>query len=344
MVRALLLSLLIVATPSWAGDTLDTTALAALPNLANPAPNLATAGRLEARDIPVMADAGVRHVIDLTLDSETPEFDEAAVVRSAGMSYENLPIRGAEDLTPENVTRFDRLITGAGAVPTLVHCSSSNRVGAMAALRAAWIQGQSVDAALEEGRRWGLKALEPAVRERLSASATASNAPVSKASVPEPLGTQQFPRIEGAGGVYALPSGVDMPATNVVHRLLIDATTAETTATGTNRHLEAAARAVNLYALAKVPPANIKIAIVVHGKATPLVLSDTGHRRRFDKPNPDTALIAQLHRAGVEIFVCGQALSHQGHAVADVRDDVSVALSAMTKLVDLQAAGYGLIP
>jgi len=51
-----------------------------------------------------------------------------------------------------------------------------------------------------------------------------------------------------------------------------------------------------------------------------------------------------LHLAGVEIYVCGQALSHQGHVVAEVRDDVRVSLSAMTKLVELQAAGYGLIP
>jgi len=51
-----------------------------------------------------------------------------------------------------------------------------------------------------------------------------------------------------------------------------------------------------------------------------------------------------LHLAGVEIYVCGQALSHQGHVVAEVRDDVRASLSAMTKLVELWAAGYGLIP
>ncbi len=338
MIR-MLLSLLLLAAPAWAADVLDARALATLPNLANPAPNLATAGRLQARHIPVLARAGVRHVIDLTVAGETPDFDVGAAVRSTGMRYENLPIHGAGDLTPENVARFDRLIAAVGGAPTLVHCSSSNRVGAMAALRAAWIHGHSVDAALEEGRRWGLKALEPAVRERLSASPTAT-----RASVPKPVGTLQFPRIKGAGGVYALPIGVDMPATNVVHRLLIDATTAETTATGTNRHLDAAARAVNLYALAKVSPTHLKVAIVVHGKATPLVLSDGSYRRQFDRPNPDAALIAQLHRAGVEIFVCGQALSHQGHAIAGVRDDVRVSLSAMTRLVDLQSAGFGLIP
>lgn len=339
MIRMLLLSLLLAAAPAWAADALDAKALASLPNAAYPAPNIATAGRLEAKDIAVIAQAGVRHVIDLRLDSETADFDEAVAVRAAGMQYHNLPIRGAEDLTPDNAARFDRLIVEVGAAPTLVHCSSSNRVGALAALRAAWVQGQSLDAALAEGRRWGLKALEPAVRERLAASGAAAKPPIAK-----PVGTQQFPRIAGAGGVYVLPAGVDMPAVDVVHRVLIDASTDEKTATGSNRHLDAAARAVNLYALAGVPPSNLKVAVVVHGKATPLVLSDAGYRQQFGKPNPDAALIAQLHRAGVEIFVCGQALSHQGHAVADVRDEVRVSLSAMTKLVDLQAAGYGLIP
>lgn len=339
MLRMIVLSLLLFSAPAWAADILDTKALAALPNLANPAPNIATAGAVQSTDIAVIAGAGIRHVIDLRVDGETPDFDEAVAVRAAGMAYHNLPIRGAEDLTPDNAAHFDRLIHEAGAAPTLIHCTSSNRVGALAALRAAWIQGQPVEAALAEGRRWGLKGLEPAVRERLSASGAST-----KTSIPTPTGTLQFPRVEGVGGVYALPPGVDMPAANVVHRLLIDATTAETTATGSNRHLDAAARAVNLYALAKVPPNNLKIAVVVHGKATPLVLSDASYRQHFGKPNPDATLIAQLHRAGVEIFVCGQALSHQGHAVADVRDDVRVSLSAMTKLVELQAAGYGLIP
>jgi len=101
---------------------------------------------------------------------------------------------------------------------------------------------------------------------------------------------------------------------------------------------------VNLKALAKVPPDNLEVAVVVHGKATPLVLSDVSYRQHFGKPNQDGAVLTQLGRAGVEIYVCGQALSRQGHAVADVRGDVRVTQSAITKLVELQAAGYGLIP
>lgn len=163
-------------------------------------------------------------------------------------------------------------------------------------------------------------------------------------SAQAPAGELQFPRITGAGGVFALPAGTDMPDTAGIHRVVIDASDDATTATGVNRHLEAAARAVNLYALAGVPPGRAQVAVVVHGKATPLVLSDVSYRKHFDKPHPDMDLIGKLRAAGVELFVCGQALSHRGYRSEEVRDEVLVTLSAMTKLVELQAAGYGLIP
>jgi accessory colonization factor AcfC len=171
MIRLYLCALLLASVPALAAIPVDAKPLASLPNVAQPAPNIVTAGRLSAADIPRLVSTGIRHVIDLTADGETPDFDEAAAVRAAGLKYYNLPIRGAEDLTPENVARFDRLMIGVGGEPTLVHCSSSNRVGAMAALRAAWSQGQATEAAVAEGRRWGLKGLEPAVRERLTPAA-----------------------------------------------------------------------------------------------------------------------------------------------------------------------------
>jgi len=142
---------------------------AALPELANgasPAPGIVSSGRLAPADIERLRAAGIRQVIDLTLDTETPDFDEAAAVRDAGLDYANLPLRGADDLTRENVQAFDTLLRDAQR-PVLVHCASSNRVGAMAALRAAWIEGKSTEEAIAIGKAWGLKGLEGAVRERI---------------------------------------------------------------------------------------------------------------------------------------------------------------------------------
>jgi intracellular sulfur oxidation DsrE/DsrF family protein len=157
-------------------------------------------------------------------------------------------------------------------------------------------------------------------------------------------GEMQFPRISGAGGVHAMPAGTDMPARDGTYRVLIDASSDAATEAGSNRHLEAAARAVNLYALAGVPPERVRVAVVVHGKATPLVLSDARYRAHFGKAHPDAGLIARLHEAGVRIFVCGQALTHRGYRPDEVRHEVVLTLSAMTKLVELQDEGYGLIP
>lgn len=170
MVRLALLSLLLFAAPARSSDAPEAKALAVLPNFAVQTHTLSTSGKLQAGDVAVVAEAGIRHVINLRPDSETPEFNDVAAVRDAGLQYHSLPIRGAQDLTVENVARFDRLITEVGEQATLIHCSSSNRVGAMQALRAAWIQGRSTDIALAEGRRWGLKGLEAEVRDRLAAA------------------------------------------------------------------------------------------------------------------------------------------------------------------------------
>ncbi len=51
--------------------------------------------------------------------------------------------------------------------PVLVHCGSGNRVGAIHALGAHYIDGQSIDDALVVGRSTGLTGFEPRVRELL---------------------------------------------------------------------------------------------------------------------------------------------------------------------------------
>ena len=46
---------------------------------------------------------------------------------------------------------------------------SGNRVGALFALKAQYVDGKSTEDALSEGRAHGLKAMEPAVRQLLGA-------------------------------------------------------------------------------------------------------------------------------------------------------------------------------
>lgn len=170
MLRSVMLSLALAAAPFIVHAATPTeAALAHLPNVSFPAPHRVASGRLHADNMAALKRAGIKQVIDLSVDSETPDFDEAAAMRDAGIGYHNLPIHGVSDLTQARVMQFDQLLKNAGTQPTLVHCASSNRVGAMIALRAALVDGQSTAAALTEGRRWGLKSLEPAVRKKLQA-------------------------------------------------------------------------------------------------------------------------------------------------------------------------------
>lgn len=146
----------------------------------SPSRGVVSAGRLKPEDIGRLKDAGIEHVIDLTPDAETPDFNEAHAVRSADVEYSNLPVRGAADLTRENVLAFDQLMRKAKR-PVLVHCASGNRVGAMAALRSAWVDGKSEEDAIAIGKAWGLKGLEPEVRQRIrSVRESDSEAPGQK--------------------------------------------------------------------------------------------------------------------------------------------------------------------
>lgn len=139
----------------------------------SPVPGVVSAGRLTHSDIERVRSAGIRHVIDLTPDDETPDFDEAAAVRAAGLAYTNLPVRGAADLTLETVKTFDAMLRAARR-PVLVHCASGNRVGAVAALRARWVDGLPTEEAIEIGKAWGLKGLESSVRQRIEAANVAA--------------------------------------------------------------------------------------------------------------------------------------------------------------------------
>lgn len=133
-----------------------------------------SAGQPTAEQLQTLSAHGIGVVIDLRADSETPELDEAALVRSLGLDYHNLPVGGAAGLTRGNVQALDRLIADAGDRPLLVHCASGNRVGAMMALREAWLRGATSAHALEVGRSWGMKGLESDVNALLQTKVQAT--------------------------------------------------------------------------------------------------------------------------------------------------------------------------
>lgn len=136
-------------------------------NLRTPAPNHFSGGQPTAEQLRAAVEAGVAHVIDLRPESEDPGFDEPGLLASMNVPYRRVRVAGPAGLTAQAVKAFDAALADAGEAPTIIHCASGNRVGAMMALRAYWLHGASAEAALDVGRAYGLTTMEPAVRQRL---------------------------------------------------------------------------------------------------------------------------------------------------------------------------------
>lgn len=129
-------------------------------------------GQPTATHLAELARQGVRTVINLRTSDEPVEYDEPALAAQLGLDYVSLPIAGAADLDSARVRRFGLALDQArrkGGV--LIHCASSNRVGAMVALDLALNRGGSLQAALARGRAAGLGTLEPAVVDLVNTAA-----------------------------------------------------------------------------------------------------------------------------------------------------------------------------
>ncbi len=160
---------LIALLSGLAQAQVDTAAIqsAQILNLSTPQENVFASGQPSQEQMQVLAKSGVKHIISLRPASET-DWDEAELARSLGMEFHNIPVAGADGVTSENARKLQDLLTSLEGQPTLVHCASSNRVGALRALNAAESGGEPLESAISTGKAWGLTSLEPAVRAALS--------------------------------------------------------------------------------------------------------------------------------------------------------------------------------
>jgi intracellular sulfur oxidation DsrE/DsrF family protein len=157
-----------------------------------------------------------------------------------------------------------------------------------------------------------------------------------------------FPLIRGYGGIAVQPAAAEPPQAGA--KIVFDIT-ADSSPVEVNRALESVARYLNLNAQAGNKATDLKLGLVLHGKATRCALSDAAYARvtaasdaepaslAVDK-NPNRPLLAELKKHGVELYVCGQSLARNKYALRDVASELTVAASAMTVNVNKQRAGY----
>lgn len=132
-----------------------------------PVDGITAAGQPDVAALKVFADSGYAAIVDMRgLDEDRGIDDEKGVVEGLGLKYVAFPITSEDELTFDKARELDELIQTYDG-PVLVHCASSNRVGAMLALRHS-LSGASDEEALQYGREGGLTRLEPIVVKRLA--------------------------------------------------------------------------------------------------------------------------------------------------------------------------------
>lgn len=152
------------------------------------------------------------------------------------------------------------------------------------------------------------------------------------------------PAIAGYGKMHALPQGAYQPDPRQTYRVVFAMTAAPKAPGDVNPALERVARAVNLYVSAGVPLDHLKFVAIAYGPATPVALDDAHYKSAYGVANPNLTLIARLRKAGVDVAVCGQAWAEHKYQHDWLDPSVTLALSAIVTITELEQQGYHLMP
>ena len=124
-----------------------------------------TGGQPSAAQLETLAELGYTTVINMRGPGERGSTDPA-LVESLGMTYVAIPVTGAEDVSEENARKLAAAM-GDGEDPVVVHCASANRVGALFAMKAFYVDGMTPEESLALAKEVGVTRLEPVVRQQL---------------------------------------------------------------------------------------------------------------------------------------------------------------------------------
>lgn len=127
---------------------------------------------------------------------------------------------------------------------------------------------------------------------------------------------------------------------DLIYKMAWHVTEAPEQATGIADGFRLPANMLRLMDSNGVPRSNVRLAIIVHGTATPSLLVNDAYKTRTGADNASIALLTALHEAGVQIIVCGQALINRNVPRGQLLPFVKVATTAGTAHAILAAQGY----
>ena len=134
-------------------------AFAGLPNAAEPVPGWVTGGQPTEQQLKAFKAAGGEVVLDNRDAMEPRPFDEPAVVRTAGLEYQSLPIvHGA--VSQDTMKRMHEMLRRLAGRKALLHCSSGNRTAAALIPYLMTEKKMEQDEAVDLAMRSGLRSAE----------------------------------------------------------------------------------------------------------------------------------------------------------------------------------------
>ena len=135
------------------------TAVAGLPNAAEPVPGWITGGQPTEQQLKAFKSAGGEVVVDNRDPMEPRPFDEPATARAAGLEYVSLPIvHGA--VTTDTMKQVHQALKRLERKKALLHCSSGNRTAAALIPYLMVDKKMEQDDAVDTAMRAGLRSAE----------------------------------------------------------------------------------------------------------------------------------------------------------------------------------------
>lgn len=151
------------------------------------------------------------------------------------------------------------------------------------------------------------------------------------------------PVVKSADGYIAIPNAAVPPLKTRTYRAIYNATLAASKPTELLPAVNMAGSELNALSVAGVPLPNARFVLVFHDAALDGILDDAHYRAKYGVANPNLAALATMHKAGTELYVCGQNLAFAHVDPATISPDVRVASDALIVLMTYQNRGYALL-
>lgn len=151
------------------------------------------------------------------------------------------------------------------------------------------------------------------------------------------------PVINTYGKVYAIDDADFKIDDSMTYKAVFDIMNSPEDLSQVNSSIETAARFLNMHAQSGIPVEQLKVALVVHNKASKDVITSEAYNAKYGTDNPNEKLLNDLMEAGAEVIFCGQSAVSRGFPKESLIDGVQLSLSAMTALIQLQNHDYKLI-